>query len=160
MPVLQLENAEIVDESLDIMRWALGQQDLDHWLVGIEQQQPLIENCDASFKYWLDKYKYADRHPEHSMLYYREQCSEFLAELESRLHKTSFLCADQMRFADAAIFPFIRQFAHVDKNWFFQSDYPHLQKWLQDQLDSALFQAIMIKNRAWSIEHEQVLFPQ
>ncbi len=65
-----------------------------------------------------------------------------------------------MRFADAAIFPFIRQFAHVDKNWFFQSDYPHLQKWLQGQLDSALFQAIMIKNRTWSVEHEQVLFPQ
>ncbi|EPJ48654.1 MAG: glutathione S-transferase [Osedax symbiont Rs1] len=160
VPVLQLESAAVVDESLDIMRWALGQQDLDHWLDGIEQQQPLIEYCDVSFKYWLDKYKYADRHPEYTMLYYREQCGEFLAELESRLQKTDYLCADKMRLADAAIFPFIRQFAHVDKNWFFQTDYCHLQKWLHGQLDSALFQSIMIKQRAWSVEHEQVLFPQ
>lgn len=158
VPVLCLVDGCIIDESLDIMKWALTQNDQAQWLAADEHQLALIAHCDDVFKGWLDKYKYADRHPEHTMLYYREHCCEFLAVLEQQLAHSDYLFSEQMSFADAAVFPFIRQFAHVDRQWFYQSEFINVQRWLTLQLDSSLFKAIMVKYKPWQEEDDEVLF--
>ncbi|MEM5528328.1 glutathione S-transferase [Gammaproteobacteria bacterium AS21] len=158
VPVLCLADGCIIDESLDIMKWALTQNEQAQWPLEDEQQLALIAHCDDVFKGWLDKYKYADRHPEHSMDYYREHCCEFLAVLEQQLAGSDYLFSEQMSLADAAIFPFVRQFAHVDRQWFYQSEFINVQRWLNLQLDSSLFQAIMFKYKPWQEEDEEVLF--
>ncbi len=155
VPVLVLPDGSVVDESLDIMRWALGCQDPDDWLLNhnIAAQQTafaLIAENDGSFKQALDRYKYADRHPQQPAEAYREQGAHFLRRLEQRLHDHEFLTADQISIADTAIFPFVRQFAHVDKTWFDEArDYPQLQRWLHRLLESAAFNQVMTRYKAW-----------
>jgi len=160
VPVMVLETGNVLEESLDIMHWALGVNDPDNWLrEGDAEIAMLINRNDNEFKGWLDRYKYADRYPEHSQQYYREQCELHLAELESRLklHKGSLL-AGGLSLADYAILPFIRQFAHVDLNWFNQTDYPALQQWLESFKSSELFLAVMPKFKPWKDTKEQVLY--
>ncbi|MDO9168745.1 MAG: glutathione S-transferase [Methylobacter sp.] len=128
VPVLQLENGEVIDESLDIMFWALRQNDAEHWLnsAWLQNAVQLIRRNDEEFKYHLDRYKYADRYPAYSELYYRQQGELFLTDLERRLNQSQFLCGDYFTLADAAILPFIRQFAAVNSAWFERSPYPAL----------------------------------
>lgn len=158
VPVLQLPDGRVIDESWDIVQWAVRQNDPEAWLGDHEQNLPesemLIEMNDYSFKQDLDHYKYADRYPEHTMEYYREQGEDFLKELEERLTTTRFLLSDQLSIADIGIFPFIRQFAVVDKDWFDQAPYPKLQQWLAGFIDSnhfeaQLFHSVMDKREIW-----------
>ena len=158
VPVLQLGNGQVLEQSLDIMLWALQQRDADLWLLDESQQLALIEQCDLNFKPWLDKYKYADRYLEHSLDYYRQQCCSYLAILERQLGCQPYLFGAKPSLADAAIFPFIRQFAHVDRSWFYNSGYPLLQTWLRVQLDSVLFKGIMQKYPAWQLGQQPQLF--
>lgn len=163
VPVLVLPDGNIIDESIEIMHWAIAQNDSDNWY----QPKPtlrteidlLISQNDNDFKPWLDKYKYADRHPELSMAFYRKKAEEFLLLLESLLTKNRYLLAEHVTLADMAIFPFIRQFAFVDKNWFDQSDYHKLKGWLEQHLSSAIFEAAMIKIAQWKINDSTVIFP-
>ena len=126
VPVLQLKNGRVLDESLDIMLWALQQNDPEHWLkvAGLDHAKALIRGNDELFKYYLDRYKYADRYPAYSELYYRQQGELFLADLESLLTQRTYLSGDQFSLADAAILPFIRQFCAVEPAWFKDSPYP------------------------------------
>ncbi|KAF3978285.1 MAG: glutathione S-transferase [Methylococcales symbiont of Iophon sp. n. MRB-2018] len=160
VPVLQLPDGTVIDESIDIMYWALACNDADNWIQKEESEtiSQLIQCNDGKFKHYLDCYKYADRYPEHDALFYRQQGELFLAELETRLIKKNFLCGDIVSLADMAIFPFIRQFAHVDLDWFKSSQYTKLNQWLFNQLESPLFVAIMNKYPAWHIEHEITIF--
>jgi len=151
VPVLIAANEQVIDESLDIMLWALKQYDPKHWLSKQNESQKLITENDQVFKQWLDKYKYADRFPEQSQLYYRQQGELFLEQLEHKLQPHNFLFSNQPNLADYAIFPFIRQFAFVDKVWFDQANYPKLQHWLTYHLQSPLFAAVMLKHTAWAI---------
>lgn len=165
VPVLHLDHADnkrghVIDESLDIMLWALKQRDADQWLMAKERQLSLIEDCDLHFKPWLDKYKYADRHPEYSMTYYRQQCGAFLGCLEAQLAANDYLYSSKMCLADAAIFPFVRQFAHIDKQWFMHSPYHRLQSWYQCLVDSALFVSIMTKYPPWQQGQTITVFPE
>jgi len=158
VPVLLTADNTVIDESLDIMVWALGQSDPDNWLTKISNE--LIANNDEKFKYWLDRYKYADRYPEHPEQYYREQGEHTLLMLEKQLAKASYLSGDNITFTDIAIFPFIRQFAFSDIDWFKQSPYPRLRKWLGGVIESTLFLNIMHKYPAWqSNQKERVQFP-
>ena len=129
VPVLQLGNSEVIDESRDIMLWALQQHDPELWLEKhwLNQAEQLIQWNDGEFKYYLDRYKYADRYPERSELEYREQGKFFLTELERRLSQQLYLCGDHFSLADASILPFIRQFAAVDTAWFETSPYGNCQ---------------------------------
>jgi glutathione S-transferase len=145
VPVLQLTDSTVIDESLDIMRWALHQNDPENWLVNNDMQSALIEQNDTSFKRNLDHYKYPNRFPETSVENYRAACEEFVNILEARLTRTAFLAGDKFSFADAAIVPFIRQFAHVDKDRFYQSPHMHVIKWLDAILASPLFNSVMKK---------------
>jgi len=151
VPVLVLADEKVIDESIDVMRWALAQNDPDQWWQSESQtvSLKLIEQCDFDFKRHLDHYKYADRHPQHSQLFYREQAETFLRQLEESLSHHAYLLNDQLSIADVAIFPFIRQFAMVDKRWFDQAPYPKLQSWLEWFLQSELFLSVMTKHPLW-----------
>ncbi len=146
VPVLVLPGGTVIDQSLDIMHWALQQHDPDGWLsADHEQTKLLIDENDGAFKQNLDRYKYADRYPEHAAEYYREQGAQFLALLEQRLQHHVFLMRDSVSLADIAIFPFIRQFAAVDQRWFESSDYARLRQWLATLVESSLFERVMAK---------------
>ena len=150
VPVLQLHN-KVLDESLDVIHWALQQSDSDGWLRPELQSQTetLIESNDNDFKAWLDKYKYWERFPQQPQVYYRECAEEFIALLENLLEKHRFLLGQTLSVADIAIFPFIRQFAFVDKGWFDSAPYPNLQKWLQEFLVCDIFVQSMAKQPVW-----------
>lgn len=149
VPVLQVDS-RVIDESLEIMSWALDLHDPQDWRLrddpeGRALTAALVEENDRVFKLHLNRYKYPERHPEYSKEYYRSQGEDFLRRLEALLATRPFLAATHPSLADVAVLPFIRQFAHVDRDWFALAPYPRLQTWLQGLLDSELFVAIMAK---------------
>ncbi len=148
VPVLVLTDGRVIDESLDIMNWALGQQDKDGWRqIDLDAAKALIAENDGSFKQSLDAYKYAERHPEKTPEEHRQDGEVFLAKLESRLSAHGDgLFGRLPTMADVAIFPFIRQFKGVDSQWFESSPYPKLNSWLNSLITSDLFISIMKKH--------------
>ena len=160
VPVLAFDEM-VLEQSLDIMYWALGQSDPKGWLREdlTEPTQALIDKNDGYFKTHLDQYKYWDRYPAESQQHYREQGEEFLALLEANLQLHRYLLADEPTLADIAIFPFIRQFAFVDKDWFDGSQYHRLRQWLQYFLESPLFMQTMVKQRPWRAGDQPKYFP-
>jgi glutathione S-transferase len=163
VPVL-VRAGSIIDESIDIMSWALSCNDPDNWLRSDDSdQQRQIEalhvHNDNVFKYWLDRYKYADRYPEQEVLYYRQQAELTLANLEQRLAQHRYLIDDEISWADMALMPFIRQFAHTDKAWFVQSPYPRLIQWLERLMTQPPFTNIMKKYPPWQPGQTVTLFP-
>ena len=159
VPVMQQPDGGVLDESLDIMLWALSQADPDDWLNNKACSLALIDRCDNEFKPWLDRYKYADRYPAESAEHYRSQGQFFLNDLEQHLTETGHLCSDAMSLADIAVAPFVRQFAHVDKAWFDAQTWTHLQQWLKDILESSLFTRCMVKYERWQPGMATALFP-
>ena len=164
VPVLHTTDNIVIDESLEIMTWALAQHDPNNWFQQLTQSQQqlslqLIANNDGEFKYYLDRYKYADRYPEFTQDYYRQQAEKTLSMLEQQLQRNGCLICSHLTWADMAILPFIRQFAFADKTWFDQSPYPLIQAWLDEFIESELFQGIMGKYSAWQAGNEITLFP-
>ena len=153
VPVLQLSDDEVMTESWDIVKWALSQHDPDNWSGNDNEYfldaEILIETNDYSFKPDLDHYKYADRHPEQTQEQYRIACETFIEELEDMLSDNRYLLADKISLADIGVFPFVRQFSLVDKDWFDQSDYPAVRSWLQRLIDTDLFQQVFQKHKLW-----------
>ena len=161
VPILQLSNGSVLDESLDIMVWALQKSDPDGWLNSdLSEMLDLIDENDFEFKRWLDKYKYAERFPEQTADYYREQAEEFLFKLESRLLTSPYLFGQKISLADSAIFPFIRQFALVNPTYFASSPYPHLRKWLANFISTPLFDSVMPKYPLWLESGKEIIFPE
>jgi glutathione S-transferase len=160
VPVLQLPDGQVLEESLDVMHWALAIHDPDDWLADIDAANALIQRLDGEFKGALDRYKYHVKHPEHPQSHYRVEGEAFLAELEAMLaqHCGAALYGERLTFADIAAFPFVRQFAFVDKAWFDGAPYPLLQAWLSRGLESALFLSVMPKFPQWRPGDEVVLF--
>lgn len=165
VPVLQLRtddnsSGRVLEESQDILMWALEQQDPQGVLnTDLTRAQALIQRNDTEFKYWLDRYKYADRHPQQTQLEYRQQGEVFLQQLEQLLTEHSYLLGDRISVADIAIMPFVRQFAHVDRQVFFSLPYPHLQQWLISWLEHPAFIQVMYKFKPWQEGDERVVFP-
>ena len=149
VPVLSIDGA-VIDESLAIMRWALEQNDPADWSLkddpaGQAQSCALIEENDQVFKVHLNHYKYAERYPEQPMAFYRAEGEKFLSKLDEMLERNDYLLAGHPCLADVALMPFVRQFAHVDREWFAQTPYVRLQAWLQRFIESELFTSIMHK---------------
>lgn len=145
VPVLSVDG-EVIDESLAIMQWALAQHDPDNWLLGGDPAVlALVAENDQGFKYHLDRYKYAERYPEQPMEHYRAEGEVFLQKLEGLLTGRAYLLADHPSLADMALAPFVRQLAHVDRDWFAAAPYPRLQQWLERFLQSPLFVGVMAK---------------
>lgn len=148
VPVLVLTDGHVIDESLDIMNWALGQQDKDGWRqIDLDAAKALITENDGSFKQSLDAYKYAERHPEKTPEEHRQDGEVFLAKLERLISAHGDgLFGRLPTMVDVAIFPFIRQFKGVDSQWFESSPYPKLNSWLNSLITSDLFISIMKKH--------------
>ena len=146
VPVLVLPDGGVIDESLDIMRWALRQHDPLCMLDGFSDEvKGLIDRNDGEFKFALDRYKYPERYPEYPMLHYRAQGDFFLSDLNARLDLQDYLFGDKPGIADLALMPFIRQFAQVDRAWFDASPYLSLRKWLEKWIASDVFIKAMRK---------------
>ena len=150
VPVLLLNDGKVLDESLDIMLWAIEQGEQKLYEDKLNEQNQLIKYNDTKFKYWLDKYKYHVRYLEHSREYYQRKCSKTLAEYDMRLRENANLMGDRISLADIAIFPFIRQCANVDQNWF-NNKYPNLNQWLEIWKQSRLFKSVMMKYNQWRL---------
>jgi glutathione S-transferase len=149
VPVLSVDG-QVIDESLAIMRWALARHDPQDWLLKDDPQAQqaiadLIDENDRVFKVHLNRYKYAERYPEQPMTFYRAEGEVFLRRLDELLEGRDYLLAQHPSLADVALMPFVRQFAHVDREWFAQTPYRRLQAWLQRFLESELFTSIMKK---------------
>ena len=150
VPILQLPDAQLIDESIDIMKWALAQSASDWYKSNTELQDELVHHNDFEFKQWLDKYKYYEQHPENTLEYYRDKCSETLAHYNKLLKTQSHLVGESMSLAEAAILPFIRQCANVDREWF-ASTFPKVEHWLEHWIQSELFNRVMPKFDAWEL---------
>lgn len=158
VPVLELMNGTVIDESRDIIIWAVEQNDPNGWQSYLQEMKELVEINDHQFKTHLDKYKYSSRNPELSKDEHRKNGDFFLKLLNDKLTGQSFLSADELTITDLAIFPFIRQFAFVDKEYFDSLPYPHLQKWLEHHLNSDLFKNIMNKYDQWHEGQDVIYF--
>ena len=150
VPVLVTATGEVIEESLDIMRWALGQSDPEGWLE--RQDEALLEANDGPFKHHLDRYKYATRYEDVAPEDHRAAALDLLHQLEARLEANTYLCGDERGFADIAIFPFIRQFANADREWFDAQALPKLQAWLEGLVTSDLFTGVMAKHPQWKAD--------
>jgi glutathione S-transferase len=163
VPVLVKGDEEIVDESLDIMLWALEGSDPDGLNAPLSGSRlgmlDLVARCESEFKPDLDAYKYAIDGDESGRLAARGRALTFLEELDTRLQTGANLFGDRLALADVAIFPFVRQFAGVDPEWFAGVDLPALQTWLEKQISSQLFAGVMTKYPPWANTREEFLFP-
>jgi glutathione S-transferase len=164
VPVLVESKQQVVDESIDIMFWALSKNDPSSWYFGLESEmqqsiKQLIQVNDQDFKPNLDQYKYAARFPENTEASYRDRAIPYLNQLEKLLINNSYLFSNQETLADIAIFPFIRQFAFVNKAWFDQSEYVLLRKWLNLWLGSSVFSQAMTKYPQWQNGDEITIYP-
>ena len=169
VPVLVLSDGTVVDESLDIMLWALTRHDPYSWLQpeggSLDDALALIAQCEQEFKPALDRYKYPDRYENADPAVYHDRCVEWLKGLEDRLNAHSSepqavasLLGVRASLADAAIMPFVRQFAQVDRAWFDAQPWKALSQWLEAWLASSLFERVMVKQPVWD-GGQQVTFP-
>lgn len=162
VPVMILPQGKVIDESLDVMLFALGQNDPEHLLdpdaANLDDMLSLISEFDGPFKTALDRYKYANRHENVDVDDERKIASEHLMELEALLVKgEGYLFGDRISLADLAIFPFVRQFANVDKDWFDDQPWPNLIKVLDNFVSSERFLSIMEKYPRWQ-EGDQAIY--
>ena len=149
VPVLDTGHG-VLEESLDIMRWALEQHDPQDWRLqadpaAAQQADALIARNDSAFKAQVNLYKYAERYPEHSREHYRQQAEPWLATLEQLLEGRSYLLAEHPSLADAALLPLMRQFAGVEPQWFAEAAYPRVRSWLEGWLASELLRTVMAR---------------
>ncbi|WP_010163202.1 glutathione S-transferase [Sphingomonas sp. PAMC 26617] len=146
VPVLLPGDGSVIDQSLDIMRWALRRNDPEAWRAG--DDAALIADCDDRFKHHLDRYKYPDRHGA-DPLEHRAAARDWLTGLEHRLAGRENLCGATRTLADMAIMPFVRQFGAVDPGWFAAQPLPAVHAWLDRHLTSALFATVMLRVAPW-----------
>ncbi|MEJ7934419.1 glutathione S-transferase [Sphingobium sp. AN558] len=146
VPVLLLPDGGVIDQSLDIMHWALARHDPEGWLA--QEDAELIAANDGPFKHHLDRYKYASRHGSDPLVH-RCAALVYLGLLEQRLGISEYLCGTSRSLTDIAIFPFVRQFAATDPIWFADEPLPRLRAWLDGHVASDLFNRAMIRNAPW-----------
>ena len=157
VPVLKLVDGTVIDESVDIMKWCIKQNDLDGWFEdNYTLQNRFIKNNDTEFKYWLDRYKYHIRYIENSYEKYQKEVEAFLIKYNLILQENYFLMGEKLNLVDVALMPFIRQTAHVNIGWFTQN-FPALSEWLEKLKVSPLFLSIMKKYDIWHDSGEGVI---
>ena len=163
VPVLVVADGEVIDESLDIMLWALGRNDPEHWLTpdadSLRGMLALITRFDSHFKQHLDGYKYPERFERADSLASRTEACLDLQLLENRLGRTPHLAGDGVSLADMAIVPFVRQFANVDAVWFASQTWPALRHWLTTIVASERFERVMRPVAVWVPGTRGVSFP-
>jgi glutathione S-transferase len=167
VPVLVMPSGQVLDQSLDIMYWALQQNDPLAWLAPshgtIETMQALVAQVDGDFKHHLDRYKYPGRYEDdstpRSTHLHQSAASLLLMEMEKRLVKQPFLFGAHASLADMAVAPFVRQFAHVNTDWFAAQPWPRLQAWLSAWESSEALAQVMQKFAPWQAGAPAIPFP-
>lgn len=163
VPVLVETDGHVIDQSLDIMLWALRRNDPQQWLsapgLALEDMLQLVAQCDGEFKFNLDRYKYPNRYDLSDDTLYRDQGALFLQDLNTRLSVHTHVMGTAPCLADMAMAPFVRQFAHTDPAWFARQPWPALQAWLQQFETSPLYRQIMAIYVPWELGHDPVWFP-
>jgi len=154
VPVMQFPDGNVLDNSLDIIYYALEKNDPEHWFDLPTEEKDKIRNLialyDTEFVYLLNRYKYFEKHPEKTQEEYRENIeTDFLVEMNSLLESQSYIMSDNISLADIAIFPLMRQFAFADKEWFFNSEYGNIIRWIESFLEHSIFKQIMEKHPIW-----------
>jgi glutathione S-transferase len=168
VPVVVLANGKVIEESLDVMLWALNETD-PHGLLesqgefSLPQMLELINEFDNDFKTCLEQYKCAKRYKENNIEECRRACEQYIQRLETYLENSNcstggFLLGSKESLVDIALLPFIRQFARVERPWYLQSPYPNVKQWLNGYLQSPMFTKVMAKYPLWLDNYEVVLF--
>lgn len=161
VPVLVLPDQTVIDESLDVMHWALGLNDPENWLAPLQNNadaERLIAENDGPFKANLDRYKYPTRYENVDPMEHRAGGLNFLQDLDTCLEKARYLAGDHFTILDAAIAPFVRQFANTDRPWFDQTGLRYVPNWLDGILGSNRFTCVMEKYPAWKQSGEEIAF--
>ena len=163
VPVLVTPNGTVIEESFEIMLWALSMSDPDDLLFTgdekmLDKMLALIYLFDSEFKGDLENYKCAKRYSETNIIECREACEVYIAQLERLLTEHKYLMADRESLADIALLPFIRQFARVERQWYLHSPYPHVRQWLNNYLQSKMFSKVMAKHELWLQNRTDILF--
>ncbi len=151
VPVLLLPGGEVLEQSVDIIFWALAQADPQGWRRAEldAESMPWLALNDGPFKRLLDRYKYPERYPEATRPQWRAEAETLmLAPLQQRLTDQSYLLGQAPSWLNLALLPFIRQFAAVDAAWFETAPYPALRAWLQAWLATPMFMAVMSRQAA------------
>ena len=163
VPVLALPGGQVLEQSLDIMLWALARHDPEGWLApsqgDVQDMRALIAECDGPFKHALDRCKYPSRYPDADTGAERAQAVAWLGTLDARLAAQPHLFGGHAALADMAIAPFVRQFAGIDADWWAAQPWPYLQAWLARWQAGVLLADVMHKLPAWVDGTEGVVFP-
>ncbi len=162
VPILIDVDGRVLDQSIDIMLWALEQHDPEKWLIpeqgSVAEMLELIALFDDGFKYHLDRYKYPERYPGVEAETHRQEGGLYLGRLNARLSAAKYLFGNNIALADMAIAPFVRQFAHTDRAWFNEQPWPGLQAWLAAFTDSQIYNSVMDKYPSWESGNPGVVF--
>ena len=153
VPVLILPDGQVIDESYDVMNWALGDDGAS------AEERALVMQCDAEFKPYLDQYKYPNKQETYDRDQTLTNAGKYLSLLDERLEKNDFLFGDDRGFADIGIAPFVRQFAHVDRDWFLESEWKNVIRWYREFIEWDGFKSIMTKHPQWVDGDPVTLFP-
>ena len=149
VPVLHIDDNNIIDDSLDIMIWGIQHSQLDFLKENSQKQLDMLKMNDNNFKYWLNRYKYFDRFPELRYIDYQNKCKEYMSVYDKSFTNNIYFMGDFIQCVDIAIFPFIRQCANVDFKWF-QEEFINLNIWFQKIVSSKLFLSTMKKYEVWN----------
>ena len=162
VPVLILED-KIIDESIDIVNWALNITNVFEGNIKQDQinlTEELIDLFDDKFKYHLDRYKYSNRYEDVDVEHHQNECLNILKKLETIIDGTNWIFGDSISKLDILILPFIRQFRIADQEWFdSQQNIPGIQRVLINFLDSNIFKSVMNKYEEWCEGSDKIYFP-
>ena len=160
VPVLILQDGKVIDESLDVIDWALNLNDPDDWQRSkdTKKTKELIKINDGEFKYHLDRYKYSKRYDNEDPEFHRKKCLKFIESINNELNNSEYIFDDNISYADIVLLPFIRQFRIADIEWFDSLPYDNLKKWLSSFLESSLLNSIMKKYDLWKEGDKSIVF--
>ena len=160
VPVLILQDGKVIDESLDVIDWALNLNDPDNWQRSkdTKKTKELIKINDGEFKYHLDRYKYSKRYDNEDPEFHRKKCLKFIESINNELNNSEYIFDDNISYADIVLLPFIRQFRIADIEWFDSLPYDNLKKWLSSFLESSLLNSIMKKYDLWQEGDSLIIF--
>ena len=160
VPVLVLQSGEVIDESLDVIDWALNLNDPDNWQRSKDNKKTkeLIKINDGEFKHHLDRYKYSKRYDDEDPEFHRKKCLSFIEKVNSELQNSKYIFDDAISYIDISLLPFIRQFRIADNEWFDELPYENVKSWLSNFLNSELLESIMSKHDLWKEGDEVTIF--
>ncbi len=160
VPVLVLQSGNVIDESLDVIDWALDINDPYNWKRSKDSKKTkeLIEINDGDFKFHLDRYKYSKRYENEDPNFHREKCLTFIKMINEELKDSKYIYDNEISYIDISLLPFIRQFRIADNEWFDELPYENVKSWLSKFLDSSLLNSIMKKYDLWKEGDEVTIF--